>query len=144
MILISHRGNINGKNSKDENSPKYINKAIEKEYIVEVDVWYKNGFYLGHDNPQYKIDIDFLQRGAIWCHAKNLEALTKMKEYSNIHYFWHQQDAVAITSRGYILCKPSTYPIQGSIAILPELQGYNITNCAGICSDNIEDYNERY
>ena len=90
MILISHRGNINGKHVEDENSPNHINNAIEKGYSVEVDVWYKNGFYLGHDNPTYKIDVNFLQQEKIWCHAKNLEALSKMNKYSNIHYFWHQ------------------------------------------------------
>ena len=40
MILISHRGNINGKNTEKENHPSYIDEAIKGEYDVEIDVWY--------------------------------------------------------------------------------------------------------
>ena len=59
MIYIAHRGNINGKQLDLENSPKYINRAIELGYHVEVDVWYNDGFFLGHDNPKYKINIRY-------------------------------------------------------------------------------------
>ena len=38
MILISHRGNISGKNVSLENNPNYIKDAIYLGYNVEVDV----------------------------------------------------------------------------------------------------------
>jgi len=38
MILISHRGNINGQNLEKENSPDYVLEALSKNYDVEVDV----------------------------------------------------------------------------------------------------------
>ena len=38
MIFISHRGNLNGKNKKLENTPKYIIEAIKKGYHVEIDI----------------------------------------------------------------------------------------------------------
>ena len=38
MHLISHRGNINGREPDKENSPQYIQKAIALELEVEVDV----------------------------------------------------------------------------------------------------------
>ena len=38
MILISHRGNINGPNPEMENNPEYIQKALDLGYDVEVDV----------------------------------------------------------------------------------------------------------
>ena len=47
MKLISHRGNINGKQLDLENDPKYIENAIKQGYDVEVDIWYTDGFYLG-------------------------------------------------------------------------------------------------
>jgi hypothetical protein len=54
MILISHRGNLNGKDVDNENNPLYIDRALGKGYDVEVDVWYVNGkWYLGHDEPTY-------------------------------------------------------------------------------------------
>ena len=43
MILISHRGNINGKNPKYENKPEYIWESIRKGYHCEVDVWFIDG-----------------------------------------------------------------------------------------------------
>ena len=61
MILISHRGNLNGK-TDDENKPKYIEQALNQGFDVEIDVWYiDNQFWLGHDKPQYKISEGFLE-----------------------------------------------------------------------------------
>ena len=56
MNLISHRGNIDGPQLDKENSPNYINEAIEAGYNVEIDIWFVNNkWYLGHDNPTYEI-----------------------------------------------------------------------------------------
>tara|TARA_R100001015_G_C4566609_1_gene125423 strand:+ start:386 stop:817 length:432 start_codon:yes stop_codon:yes gene_type:complete len=141
MKLISHRGNINGRQPGLENMPEYIDSAIELGYDVEVDVWYKDGFWLGHDNPKYKIEADYLANDKLWCHAKNLEALVKMKKYSNIHYFWHQNDDYTLTSEGFIWTFPKKSLYCDSICVLPELgHDKNINNCYGICSDYIENY----
>ena len=43
MILISHRGNLNGPNEDRENSPYYIMEAIDDGYDVEVDLWWVDG-----------------------------------------------------------------------------------------------------
>ena len=49
MILISHRGNINGKIIEAENNPGYIDDAIRLGYEVEIDMWWIDGeTYLGH------------------------------------------------------------------------------------------------
>ena len=42
MLLISHRGNLNGIQKKRENSPTYINEALSKGYDVEVDVRFRD------------------------------------------------------------------------------------------------------
>ena len=56
MILISHRGNLNGKIPENENCPDYIDKAIHSGYDVEIDIWMiDNELFLGHDGPQYKV-----------------------------------------------------------------------------------------
>ena len=50
MILISHRGNIDKINTKEENKPTYIFNALDHNFNVEVDIWFiENTFYLGHD-----------------------------------------------------------------------------------------------
>jgi len=38
MYLISHRCNLNGVESENENNPKYLKIAINKEFNVEVDI----------------------------------------------------------------------------------------------------------
>ena len=50
MILISHRGNINGIIKEVENHPSYIQSALDSKYHCEIDIW-KTGdqLYLGHD-----------------------------------------------------------------------------------------------
>jgi hypothetical protein len=140
MILISHRGNINGKNVELENKPTYINNTLKKGYDIEIDVWYDNGFWLGHDKPLYPIGISFLKNKKLWCHAKNIEALYMMQSESNIHYFWHQKDDITLTSQNYIWAYPGKQPIKNSIAVMPEIYKDDLAVCKGICSDNIIKY----
>ena len=140
MILISHRGNIQGESPGLENMPEYVYDTLNKGYHVEIDVWYKNGFYLGHNNPKYYVKPNFLSQSKLWCHAKNIEAVVEMSKYSKIHYFWHQQDDITLTSRGYIWAYPGKQPIKNSIAVMPELYGDDVTSCLGICSDYLTNY----
>ena len=139
MILISHRGNINGKNPELENSQSYCQNAIDAGYNVEIDIWYTDTWWTGHDMPQYSVNPDFFLKEEVWCHAKNIEALYRLQEMK-AHCFWHQRDAVTLTSKGYLW----TYPIEeltpNSICVLPELQNIDITECAGICSDYIKKF----
>jgi len=140
MILISHRGNINGRISEMENNPTYIYNALNKEFEVEIDVWYKDGgWYLGHDKPEYHINLDYLRNKKLWCHAKNIEALTLMLE-NNIHCFWHQEDDVTLTSCGFIWTFPGRKLTEKSICVLPEKIDEIPKDCIGICSDYIEKY----
>ena len=140
MILISHRGNLNGKDIENENNPLYIDRALGKGYDVEIDVWYENGkWYLGHDKPQYEIELDYLRNKKLWCHAKNIEALNLMLD-DDIHCFWHQEDDVTLTSCGFIWTSPGKKLTEKSICVLPEKIGEIPKDCIGICSDYIERY----
>ena len=143
MILISHRGNINGKIPSKENEPFYIKEAIHLGYDVEVDVWYSNNtFWLGHDNPEYQIGLYFLLENAdkLWCHAKNIEAIVEMKKEKTINCFWHQKDDISLTSKGHISAYPGKQPIKNSIAVMPEIYNDDLDKCIGICSDYISNY----
>lgn len=140
MILISHRGNINGVNSNLENNPQYINEAL-KNYNVEVDVWWvDNGLYLGHDSPQYLITEEYLCNDKIWSHAKNLDALIIMLKNPKIHCFWHENDKVTLTSKNYLWTFPGVKGIKNNISVLPEIYNDNTINSIGICSDYISKY----
>ena len=146
MKLISHRGNISGPNPQKENHPNYILNALNKGYEVEIDVWYTDKFMLGHDNPQYEFPFDLLEKfyTKLWVHCKNVEAIVKLKNNpelnSRLNYFWHENDTVTLTSKGYIWAYPGKQPINNSIAVMPEINNDNITQCKGICSDYIEKY----
>ena len=147
MILISHRGNINGKLSEKENHPDYILAAIQAGYEVEIDVWFKDGkFMLGHDEPQYEFPFELMQNhySKLWLHCKNLEALEMFLKLdatgSKLNYFWHESDKVTLTSKNIMWAYPGTQPLKGSIAVLPEWKEDDVSQCAGICSDYIEKY----
>lgn len=142
MILISHRGNISGKNIEMENHPSYIDKAIEAGFDVEVDMWWVDGrTYLGHDEPQYEVDDIWLTEriDKLWIHCKNVELLYWIRT-TILHYFWHEEDTLSLTSKGYVWVYPGKQPIVGSIAVMPEIDNDDVSMCLGICSDVIERY----
>ena len=140
MILISHRGNLNGPDPKNENSHEYIDIAIENGFDVEVDVYfYKNNFYLGHDEPTYLSSLEYLENKKIWCHAKNMEAMEAFYK-TKCHYFWHETDSLTLTSKGYYWTYPGKKLFENSICVLPEQSNYKNYFCRGLCSDYILDY----
>ena len=146
MILISHRGNINGKFESYENEPNYIDLAISKGYDVEIDIWVIEGtFYLGHDEPQYGISLDWLykRRNELWIHCKNIEAIEWFNSLAGTYnYFWHETDTITLTSKKYIWTYPGKQPIKNSLAVMPEIHNDNISQCIGVCSDYIKNYNK--
>ena len=99
MFFISHRGNLYGPNKKEENKIDYINEAIKKKFDVEIDLWFKKDkFYLGHDEPQYEVNINFLKNKKLWIHAKNLDCFYELSKY-DLNFFWHEKDKIVITSK---------------------------------------------
>lgn len=141
MKLISHRGNLNGPNPYLENSPAQIDKIIDLGYDVEIDLWFKNSnFYLGHDEPYYKIDKYWLfnRKENLWVHLKNLEA-AETEIVKSLNYFWHESDKFTLTSKGIPWCYPEIY-IQGGITVVLTDQIINESKILGICTDFVEIY----
>lgn len=143
MKFISHRGNIFDKKPELENSIHYINSALNMGYDVEIDLWYDNGFWLGHDSPQYQVDVHFLSNKKLWCHAKNLEALDKLLLLKT-RCFWHETDSYTITSDGIVWAYPGSKLSKNCVCVLPETNNISITKCYGICSDFIDKYKNEY
>ena len=148
MILISHRGNIDGKNIKKENDPLYLLDTLKKGYHIEVDIWYKKSiWYFGHDHAQYKIGNNqklknFCKKNInkIWFHCKNVEALENMKD-TKYNYFWHDRDFYTITSKGFIWCFPGQKIIKKSVTLFPKkfknISKIKKMNLFAICSDYV-------
>ena len=144
MVLIAHRGNTDGRFESYENEPNYIDKALKKGYDVEIDIWVIEGnFYLGHDKPQYGITLEWLdkRKNELWIHCKNIEVMEWFNSlFGTYNYFWHQEDTLTLTSKGYIWAYPGKQPIKASIAVMPEIYNDDISQCLGICSDYIQNY----
>lgn len=146
MILISHRGNIDGRRVPFENKPDYIDEAINAGYDVEIDVWYIDGkLWLGHDEPQYEVSLEWLEfrSPSLWIHCKDMNSLSYFNRYSNtksnqFNYFSHDVDMGVLTSHNYIW---SINLYDGGILVLPEIFNKKpIEGTIGICSDIIKNY----
>lgn len=148
MLIIAHRGNTRGPEGDTENTPEHVYSALSTGFDAEIDVWLHNGRpFLGHDGPKTPVSNDLLLDERIWCHAKTPEALDFLLSIG-AHCFFHEGDAVTLTSRGVILTLVGRVPIRNSICMLPEAiepayQTYvSIRACAGICTDYAERYRE--
>jgi len=138
-IIISHRGNLDGPSST-ENNPLSIDRALSLGFDVEIDIWCdKHTIFLGHDNPQYKIDLSYLtdRRNKLWIHCKNLESLFFFSSKNeNLEYFWHQNDDYTLTKNNFIWTFPNRPLCQNSIAVMPLDEETTLSKkIHGICTD---------
>lgn len=143
MKLISHRGNVSGSNPERENSPDYIMEAYALGYDIEIDLWSTNTeIFLGHDEPQYKVDYDFIRAisDKLWIHCKNLEALYCCEFLiKDVNYFWHQSDDFALTSKNIIWTYPGKPLTPNSVLVMPEIDNFSDVgpDIYGICTDDV-------
>jgi hypothetical protein len=142
MKVISHRGNLNGSNPEQENSPTYIYNALKAGFDCEIDLWVENDtLYLGHDKPKYEIDPDFLLKKGLWIHCKNIEASNYVANNKELNGFWHQSDVMSFTTHGYMWTFADNDLTDKSVAVLPELVDRNdFGEAYGVCTD----YPKRY
>lgn len=106
-------------------------------FDVEVDAWYQDGWFLGHDKPIYPVGPLFLGTPGVWVHCKNYAALQHGLE-DGLHCFYHTDEDYVLTSRGYIWSYPGQPGGERTICVLPEL-GQSPQGFAGICSDYMND-----
>lgn len=153
MIIIAHRGNVDGPNPERENSPDYIDEALSMGYDVEIDLRSKDKqLFLGHDKPQYPLKLGWLykNREKLWIHCKDRESLEFCSStVMNLHYFFHANDRYTLTSKGIGWVLVGQIPYNNSIIVLPESISYydkyeerydRILSTKGICTDNCNYY----
>ncbi len=148
VLLIAHRGLVDGPNQDIENNPRTIEMARELGYDVEIDLWRIFGeWFLGHDAPEYKVSDAWLAEingsgNHAWIHAKNIDALygIRLTNWTG-HYFYHQNDDVVITSSGFLWTYPGKQLTPLSICVMPEwidaIDGARDLNVFGFCSDYV-------
>lgn len=144
MIIIAHRGNIDGINKNTENDPFYIDRAINKGYFVEIDLWFvDNQLYLGHNNPQYPIDIDWIieRKQNLIIHEKNIDCCL-CKDLLLTNRVTHNIDDYAITSTHIGWTTKKELLNENTIWVINEkkedLTGLKLL---GICTDYANYYN---
>jgi len=151
MRIISHRGNLRGREEDQENTPGRIDHCISIGLDVEVDVWkIDDEWFLGHDYPKTKISIDFLEERKynLWVHCKNISALGGLfLENFNGNYFWHEEDKYTMTSKGFLWTYPAkdyaeTFPNQIILDFsempIDTINSYKEKNIYGLCVDYAE------
>jgi len=143
--LISHRGNLNGPIERRENKVDYIMEAINLGYDVEIDLhYYAGSLYLGHDIKQEYFDVlTFEQaKGKLWIHCKDTKTLGFcISNLVNWNYFFHEEDAATLTSKGYAWLHPNSKSAEFGILVWPEKIDFDITPYQGVCSDFVAHRN---
>jgi hypothetical protein len=138
MKIIAHRGNLDGP-SRLENRPDHIHIALQRGFEVEIDVWsIKDKLMLGHDEPQYEVDLEFLLEisDRAWVHCKNLSALEELSKFKEINVFWHQEDDFVLTRTNHIWTFPGKLLGKRSIAVMPQnLDDQKLLEVFGVCTD---------
>ena len=146
MVLISHRGNVNGRVLDRENTEQYIDDAIALGYDVEIDVWYQDAnYWLGHDNPERVIDLRWLlkRKDNLWIHCKNFRALSSLSDHLTV--FYHSQEAYTLISNGLIWAH-NIHDVDDK-CIIPLLDDKDVeqwkpVHVHGVCSDYVEALND--
>ena len=148
MRLISHRGNVSGPNLENENKPSFIQTAIDEGYDVEVDVRLLDaGLYLGHDNPDYPVELEWLvaRKDRLWIHTKNFQAMNLLIEH-DLKVFYHQTEKHAVIGNTrFIWSCDLTEATERSVIPLigeEETEKYKdvIMNFYAVCSDYIRRF----
>ena len=98
MRYIAHRGLFRGPDKQLENRPEQIMLALKNGYDAEIDLWVINSeLYLGHDEPTYMINEDFINTPGFWIHAKNLAALRRLRG-TGLNYFRSEEHTSELQS----------------------------------------------
>jgi glycerophosphoryl diester phosphodiesterase len=143
MKLISHRGNINGPATELENTPDYIDKAIENGYDVEIDIRTYNGaLFLGHDHADHPVEEKWLleRKEKLWVHCKDFSSLSSLID-TELRIFYHEKEDYTIISNGLIWAHKLTEI--NSRCIIPlislsDIQKKPEIKVWGACSDYVE------
>lgn len=153
MIYISHRGNLYGPNPERENSPAYIQEAIEQEFHVEIDLRMLNGIpHLGHDFPEYPVSEQWLleRKDYLWIHAKEYASLQWVHARQGLIYFCHEHDTYTLVSNGKIWCHDWKNEMNEH-CVLPlitkaSVESYNYLHHTlyAVCSDYLFDCKEKF
>lgn len=136
-IIISHLGNIDGRQPDNENKLAYIQKALKAGWHVCVDVVFHCGtFILPYDGGFNPAPPALLSKQRVWCRAHDPVTLDALCNVS-AHSFLDTQ-GLALTSAQFVWTLPGHELTPRSIAVFPETateDWLTIYEPAGLCSN---------
>ena len=145
---ICHRGNLL-KHYSDENDPDVLDLRVENGYDVECDVWYyKEELWLGHDEPEHVVTIEWLDSPRKLVHAKDGKTFEYLLEQNglrglDLHIFYHTTEDYILTNKGVIIAYPGKPLLEGSLCMMPERATYSLEERKKLfflCSDSKDGY----
>jgi hypothetical protein len=154
MRLIAHRGHTKGINPSTklcENLPAYIQNAVDAGFDVEIDIWHDEGeFFLGHDLPQYPIELRQIEKWAkkvfVFAHCKNVKAAIRTPFEYGLIPFAHSEDPFIILPDMHLWVHPKEidnipFSVKKECIIVDGGNfRYDALDFFGVCTDNPEDY----
>jgi len=137
-IIISHLGNINGRQEDKENTLPYVQKALKAGWHVCVDIVFHQGSFLMPFKGGFHLAPPaMLSKQRVWCRAHDAETVDALCNI-NAHCFLNSESFMSLTSAQFIWTLPPHDLVARSIAMLPET-GYAdwLTKFepAGLCSN---------
>ena len=145
-IIISHLGNISGRNVARENTLSYVKEALAAGFHVCIDVVFANESFLlpGPDDTFAPIPPAFLSNQKIWCRACTPTTLNALCDL-NVHTIPFATDSVVLTSAQFLWSLPPAVLTPRSIATFPEFADANWCadadfDFAGVCTNHPEDW----
>lgn len=142
-IIISHLGNIDGRQPERENTLKYLQEALKAGWHICVDVQFLRGsFVLPHDRGFDVAPPGFFSKQRVWSRCHNAETMDALCNI-NAHAFLGVDCALALTSAQFIWTLPPHDLSPRSIAVYPELADDNwleMFEPAGLCSNEPARY----
>jgi len=146
MRLISHRGNIYGKQIDKENKISHIDYARGIGYDVEIDVreCLNGRLFLGHDYADESLPLRYLADPHIWVHLKDSKSIDIIKKLEkriviDANYFIHERDPYTLTSDGHVWVYPGDEIVENCILVITKNHDYDLSDnrIFGICSDYV-------
>lgn len=142
-IIISHLGNVNGRQPEKENTLAYIQKALKEGWHVCIDVAFRNGsFLLPNDHGFQVIPPALLSKQRVWCRAQDADTIDALCNLT-AHCFLVSDSFMSLTSAQFIWTLPPHGLLSRSIAAFPELAepGWlESAEPAGLCSNEPARY----
>ena len=138
-IIISHLGNIDGRQEEKENTLPYIQAALKAGWHVCLDVVFRNGcFLLPHSRGFHSVPPALLSKQRVWWRAHDADTVDALCNV-NAHCFLLSESFMSLTSAQFIWTLPPHALVARSIAAFPEFADpdwLEAAEPAGLCSNH--------